>query len=136
MNTEILQLVTFYRTNFYTINFYTNFSTPLQSVNFLSNACEIQSMKILSIFLNISADFCNLPKSKACFSSSFYFSIYLIAYHVVPSSDKFGTFVICRTENLLCEAGLAKLDEIRKLNSTKSAIELSQTQTIRSDHIS
>jgi hypothetical protein len=31
-----------------------------------------------------------------------------------------GTFVICRTENLLCEAGLAKVDEIRKLNSTKS----------------
>jgi hypothetical protein len=31
-----------------------------------------------------------------------------------------GTFVICRTENFLCEAGLVKLDEIRK--STKSAI--------------
>jgi hypothetical protein len=29
-----------------------------------------------------------------------------------------GTFVICRTENLLCEAGLTKFDEIRKLNST------------------
>jgi Fic family protein len=35
-----------------------------------------------------------------------------------------GTFVICRTENLLCEAGLAKLDEIRELNSTKSAIKI------------
>jgi Fic family protein len=35
-----------------------------------------------------------------------------------------GTFVICRTENLLCEAGLAKLDEIRKLKSTKSAIRI------------
>jgi hypothetical protein len=35
-----------------------------------------------------------------------------------------GTFVICRTENLLCEAGLAKLDEIKKLNSTKSAIRI------------
>jgi hypothetical protein len=35
-----------------------------------------------------------------------------------------GTFVICRTENLLCEAGLAKLDEKRKLNSTKSAIRI------------
>jgi hypothetical protein len=33
-----------------------------------------------------------------------------------------GTFVICITENLLCEAGLAKLDEMRKLNSTKSTI--------------
>jgi hypothetical protein len=35
-----------------------------------------------------------------------------------------STFAICRTENLLCEAGLAKLDEIRKLNSTKSAIRI------------
>jgi hypothetical protein len=35
-----------------------------------------------------------------------------------------GNFVICRTENVLCEAGLAKLDEIRKLNSTKSAIRI------------
>jgi hypothetical protein len=35
-----------------------------------------------------------------------------------------GTFVICRTENLLCEAGLAKLNEIAKLNSTKSAIRI------------
>jgi hypothetical protein len=35
-----------------------------------------------------------------------------------------GIFVICRTENLLCEAGLAKLDEIRKLKSTKSAIQI------------
>jgi hypothetical protein len=35
-----------------------------------------------------------------------------------------GTFVICRTENLLCEAGLAKLDKIRKVNSTKSAIRI------------
>jgi hypothetical protein len=33
-----------------------------------------------------------------------------------------GTFVICRTENLLCASGLTKLDEIKKLNSTKSAI--------------
>jgi hypothetical protein len=33
-----------------------------------------------------------------------------------------GTFLICITENLLCEAVLAKLDEIRKLKSTKSAI--------------
>jgi hypothetical protein len=33
-----------------------------------------------------------------------------------------GTFVICETENLLCEAGLAKLDEIKKLDSTKPAI--------------
>jgi hypothetical protein len=32
-----------------------------------------------------------------------------------------GTFVICRTKNILYEAGLAKLDEIGKLNSTKSA---------------
>jgi hypothetical protein len=32
--------------------------------------------------------------------------------------------VICRTENLLCEAGIAKLDEVRKLNSTKSAIRI------------
>jgi hypothetical protein len=29
-----------------------------------------------------------------------------------------GTFVICRKKNLPCEAGFAKLDEIRKLNST------------------
>jgi hypothetical protein len=35
-----------------------------------------------------------------------------------------GTFVFCRTENLLCEAGLTKLDEIRKLNCTKSAIRI------------
>jgi hypothetical protein len=35
-----------------------------------------------------------------------------------------GTLVICRTKNLLCKAGLAKLDEIRKLNSTKSAIRI------------
>jgi hypothetical protein len=35
-----------------------------------------------------------------------------------------GTFVICRTENRLCEAGLAKVDEIGKLNSTKSAIRI------------
>jgi hypothetical protein len=74
-----------------------------------------------------------------------------------------GTFVIYRMEDLLCEAGLAKLDEIRKLNNTKSAIRIvtnahhpirpyfmnpkkldeyamrprnPQTQTIRSDHIS
>jgi hypothetical protein len=33
-----------------------------------------------------------------------------------------GTFTICRMENLFCEAGLPKLDEIRKFNSTKSAI--------------
>jgi hypothetical protein len=36
-----------------------------------------------------------------------------------------GTFVICRTTNLLCEVGLAKLDEMgKKLNSTKSAIRI------------
>jgi hypothetical protein len=35
-----------------------------------------------------------------------------------------GTFVICRTENFLCEAGLAKLDEVRKLNSSKLAIQI------------
>jgi hypothetical protein len=35
-----------------------------------------------------------------------------------------GTFAICRPENLLGEAGLAKLDEIRKFNSTKSAIRI------------
>jgi hypothetical protein len=35
-----------------------------------------------------------------------------------------GTFVICRSENILCKAGLAKLDEIRKLNSTKSGIRI------------
>jgi hypothetical protein len=35
-----------------------------------------------------------------------------------------GTFVICETENLLCKAGLAKLDEIKKLKSTKSAIRI------------
>jgi hypothetical protein len=35
-----------------------------------------------------------------------------------------GTFVICRTENLLCEAGIAKLDEMRKLNSIKLAIRI------------
>jgi hypothetical protein len=35
-----------------------------------------------------------------------------------------GTFVICGTENLLCDSGLAKLDEIRKLNSTKSGIQI------------
>jgi hypothetical protein len=35
-----------------------------------------------------------------------------------------GAFAICRTEKLLCEAGLAKLDEIRKLKSTKSAIRI------------
>jgi hypothetical protein len=35
-----------------------------------------------------------------------------------------GTFVICRTKKILCEAGLAKLDEIKKLNSTKSAIQI------------
>jgi hypothetical protein len=35
-----------------------------------------------------------------------------------------GTFVICRTENLLCGAGSAKLDEIRKWNSTKSVIQI------------
>jgi hypothetical protein len=35
-----------------------------------------------------------------------------------------GFFVICRTKNLLYEAGLAKLDEIRKLNITKSAIRI------------
>jgi hypothetical protein len=34
-----------------------------------------------------------------------------------------ATFLICRTENL-CEASLAKLDEIRKLNNTKSAIQI------------
>jgi hypothetical protein len=34
------------------------------------------------------------------------------------------TFVICRTKNLLCETGLAKLDEIRKLNNTKLAIRI------------
>jgi hypothetical protein len=43
-----------------------------------------------------------------------------------------GTFVICRTDNLLCEAGFTKLDEIRKLNSTKSAIRL----LTNADHIS
>jgi hypothetical protein len=37
---------------------------------------------------------------------------------------KVYTFVICRTANLLYEAELAKLDEIRKLNSTKSAIRI------------
>jgi hypothetical protein len=35
-----------------------------------------------------------------------------------------GTFVFCRTEDVMCEAGLAKLDEIRKLNSTQSAIRI------------
>jgi hypothetical protein len=35
-----------------------------------------------------------------------------------------GTFAICKTENLLCEAGFAKLDKIRKLNSTKLAIRI------------
>jgi hypothetical protein len=35
-----------------------------------------------------------------------------------------GTFAICRTENLLCKVGLAKLIEIRKLNSTNSAIRI------------
>jgi hypothetical protein len=35
-----------------------------------------------------------------------------------------GTFVICRTEKLLCEAGPAKLDERRKLKSTKSVIRI------------
>jgi hypothetical protein len=43
-----------------------------------------------------------------------------------------GTSVICRTDNLLCEAGFTKLDEIRKLNSTKSAIRL----LTNADHIS
>jgi hypothetical protein len=35
-----------------------------------------------------------------------------------------GTFVIYRPENLLCEAGPTKLDEIRRLKSTKSAIRI------------
>jgi hypothetical protein len=46
-----------------------------------------------------------------------------------------GTFAIVRTENLMDEAGLAKLDEIRKLNSTKSATRI-LTQAIRLVHIS
>jgi hypothetical protein len=35
-----------------------------------------------------------------------------------------GTLVICRTKNCFCETGLAKLDEIKKSNSTKSAIRI------------
>jgi hypothetical protein len=46
----------------------------------------------------------------------------LDAVHHKGVRQALGTFVICRTENLLC--GLAKLDEIRKLNSTKSAIRI------------
>jgi hypothetical protein len=39
-----------------------------------------------------------------------------------PEKEFFWVFVICKIENLRCKAGLAKLDEIRKLNSTKLAI--------------
>jgi hypothetical protein len=35
-----------------------------------------------------------------------------------------GNCAICKTENFLCKEGLAKLDEIRKLNSTKLAIRI------------
>jgi hypothetical protein len=47
-----------------------------------------------------------------------------------------GTLVICRTENLLCEAGLAKLNEIRKFTAQNRRFRYTQIQTIRSDHIS
>jgi Fic family protein len=48
----------------------------------------------------------------------------LCAVHHKDVRLALDTFVICRTEILLCEAGLAKLDEFRKLNSTKSAIRI------------
>jgi hypothetical protein len=41
-----------------------------------------------------------------------------------------GTFVICRMENLLCESGLAKLDEIRKLTTQNRRFRYTQIQTI------
>jgi hypothetical protein len=56
----------------------------------------------------------------------------LDAFHHNGVRLALGTFVICRTENLLCEAGLAKLDENRKLKSTKSAIRI----LTNTDHIS
>jgi hypothetical protein len=43
---------------------------------------------------------------------------------ISPQRCKTGFFIICRTENLLCEASLAKLDEIRKLNNTKLEIRI------------
>jgi Fic family protein len=48
----------------------------------------------------------------------------LDSIHHKSGRQALGSFVFCRTVNLLCEAGLAKLDEIRKLNNTKSAIRI------------
>jgi hypothetical protein len=46
----------------------------------------------------------------------------LYAVHHKGVKLTLGTVVSCRTENFLCEGGIAKLDEMRKLNSIKLAI--------------